>query len=657
MGKRLALGLLGSGLLVAGVTRGDGFQGTRFELEERSHIVDATVDRGVATLVVQRTILNTAPRSDQATFWIAVPEAAIATRLRSAGTNAKGERIWFEGELMEAEEAAKKYRELTGIGGYYPKDPALLSWRHQGELALQVFPVPARSTKVVEYTLKLPLSYANGAYRVELLQLGTKDVPAKVRFSPSHAEDSLRVNGIAVSPRSLIEASRPLDIELRPARAPRLDVALASVPFGEKRVLVHARVAAAPKLAEVPENAHIVVLFDNSRSHHDRDVALAAVRAYLGNFNAGTIDFILFDRELRSPIGHGLGVAEALSRLQALKLEPKNGSQLDLALARADAMLRSSPSASRRVVVVTDFKTRSELTPAKVSSLPWQSGAILHLASISSGTATLERDDESPWAALPRKTGGLFWTGAMGAVDKPSRAIFEEWARPKRIDKLTVKGLTGEFAAPSSLDEGQGFDHFDIAEKETGKVEIQGELWSRPYAAAFTPTAEEGKLWSALVFGSHLVSALTESEQMRLAQVGRAVSPVTSYLAIEPGVRPSTEGLDELEASGVGMGGGGLGIGLGSIGTVGHGRAASFDREAYLRARLKEAASGCGAQGREAGVVLEITLDEIVHVGAVELVPSHDVKSETCIRERLWALDLPAAFSDEFASHAVRTAL
>ena len=31
--------------------------------------------------------------------------------------------------------------ELTGVGGYYPKDPALLSWRSQSQLALQVFPV------------------------------------------------------------------------------------------------------------------------------------------------------------------------------------------------------------------------------------------------------------------------------------------------------------------------------------------------------------------------------------------------------------------------------------------------------------------------------------------------------------------------------------
>ena len=31
---------------------------------------------------------------------------------------------------------------------------------------------------------------------------------------------------------------------------------------------------------------------------------------------------------------------------------------------------------------------------------------------------------------------------------------------------------------------------------------------------------------------------------LRLARVGRAVSPVTSYLSMEPRVRPSTEGID-----------------------------------------------------------------------------------------------------------------
>ena len=46
--------------------------------------------------------------------------------------------------------------------------------------------------------------------------------------------------------------------------------------------------------------------------------------------------------------------------------------------------------------------------------------------------------------------------------------------------------------------------------------------------------ADAAKRWAALVFGSHLLSTLSEDEMMVLARHGGAVSPVTSYLAIEP---------------------------------------------------------------------------------------------------------------------------
>ena len=62
------------------------------------------------------------------------------------------------------------------------------------------------------------------------------------------------------------------------------------------------------------------------------------------------------------------------------------------------------------------------------------------------------------------------------------------------------------------------------------------------------------KLWSALVFGSNVLDELSEPEMMTLAMKGGAVSPVTSYLAIEPGVRPSTEGLDWGTGQGFGSG-------------------------------------------------------------------------------------------------------
>src|SRR5215471_20966267 len=150
----------------------DDFSGTRTEgLVERAHDAVVTMHRSHADVVVRRTVYNAADLSDQAEFMIDLPENAVATGLRTrAGSR------WFTGDLLEAEEAAAKYQELTGIGGYYPKDPALLSWQSQRLLALQVFPCPPHAEKTVEYTLTIPTDYRDGAFHVVLPRLGTEDV-------------------------------------------------------------------------------------------------------------------------------------------------------------------------------------------------------------------------------------------------------------------------------------------------------------------------------------------------------------------------------------------------------------------------------------------------------------------------------------------------
>ena len=134
---------------------------------------------------------------------------------------------------------------------------------------------------------------------------------------------------------------------------------------------------------------------------------------------------------------------------------------------------------------------------------------------------------------------------------------------------------------------------------------------------------------------------------MKLALLGGAVSPVTSYLATEPGVRPSTEGLEEVEGVGEGGGGRGEGIGLGSIGTLGHG--ASFDPEAFLRGRLAAAWRECGGPPGTARLTLETTLVEVVDVKAsVEAGPLR-----TCIEERAWELEPGAGFDQQWARWTV----
>src|SRR4029079_13407765 len=98
--------------------------------------------------------------------------------------------------------------------------------------------------------------------------------------------------------------------------------------------------------------------------------------------------------------------------------------------------------------------------------------------------------------------------------------------------------------------EGEAIERLEIDRETVRWAKLEGKLWGKRVEHRLSPDAGEARLWAALVVGSNLLDDLAEPEMMVLARRGRAVSPVTSYLAIEPGVRPSTEGIDGRGARG-----------------------------------------------------------------------------------------------------------
>ncbi|MFT3764699.1 MAG: hypothetical protein QM820_04160 [Minicystis sp.] len=661
MRSRLLLaGLLGLGLAAPSFAQADDVHGTRSEkLVEKTHWIALRVDRGHAELVVRRTVHNGGSRHDQASMWLNIPEDAVAVDLRTLSTK-DGKPIWYRGDLMEAEAAAEKYRELTGIGGYYPKDPALLSWRHPGLLALQVFPVPPGQPKTIEYTLALPTRYKGGRYHVTLPKLGTERVLPVVEVDPANEGDCVFIDDRAVPPKTSLTLAKDQTVFSVARRAPAtLEGALASMPIGPGRVVSHFRVDAAPRLSETPRGAHVVVIVDGSRSfsEHERRTGIAAVRAMLPHFADARVEVITFDREAKPRLGGFVPVSRAVAELGKLAVEPRNGSRIDDALARADALLAAVPSRiPKRIIAVTDLLTRSELTPDRVGPL-LKSGAILHVGVMKWGAPSLERDDEHEWSKVTRKTGGLVWSAAASDAAEDAAAmakVYEEWARPVRIHNFAVKARgidEGTFSFPPTLDEGEGIEDFRHGSADVTDVTVTGELWASPVRFAMKPDDGEARLWSALAFGApEILGSLSEPEMMVLAKRGHAVSPVTSLLAIEPGVRPSTEGL---ELSGVGEGGGGRaeGIGLGSIGTLGHG--GGFDHQGFLRAALARGLKSCGGAGRKATVVLETTRAEIVDVPRVAIDGAADAAMERCLREATWDVDSPIWFGASWQSWTV----
>ncbi len=637
----------------------DSFSGTRTEtLFERKHSGVLTLHHDHAQLVVQRTLYNSGFQSDQARFMLDLPRDAVATGLRSRGMGPKGP--WFEGELLEAEQAAAKYEELTGIGGHYPKDPALLSWQNQGLLALQVFPCPPQSEKVIEYTLHLPTTYERGAFRVKLDRLGTQDLPARVQLVSGDPAAQLQVDGKPFNSGGLLPqpSHGPLDLALIKG-LPALQVELATVPFAAGRVLTHYALRAAPQLSTVPKQASVVLIVDASRSTSSdfEEVAKIALDAYLSHLPDAKVELLTFDRRARQVFGGFRSAEHARAALRSLAFVRKNGSDVDRALFLADQLLAATPPASaRRVILLTDGFTRSSLTPERLRGALAASGALVHVGLLDVGQPQLSRIDDHPWSEVMHGTGGLVWRASAPANANPPdrQAIvraYEEWARPLRIDHISAYSDNSDLAetlSAAALREGEGRQELYIDAASTRSLNVSGELWASPVRMIAKPDATRERLWSALVFGSPTTFDLSEAEQMTLALKGGAVSPVTSYLAIEPGVRPSTDGLErssggyETRAPKVRMG----------ASKVANG-APYLDRAAFLADRLRPELERCGGRLGDAYVDLETTREEIVYVQLSGTLDPVEPAVFNCFTESAWALLLPAGFSETFESFRV----
>ncbi len=659
-----SVGLCALVLSYGGLTKADEVSGTRSEkLYETKHSVVVTMHRGYAELRVRRTVQNDGSKHDQAMFWINVPTAAVATSLRTLGS-VKGRAHWFDGELMEAEAAAEKYRELTGIGGYYPKDPALLSWRSQNLLALQVFPVAPSDTKTVEYTLLVPTTYGDGAHRFVLPGLGSEKLLAEVIVQRAGHRDSLRVAGAPVSSGHPIrqKLNEQVELALVPKVSEPVGGELAVAQAGDKRFVTHFSIEAAPRVSSLPKSAYVVIAVDASRSIESGNVNAmkSAAAAYLSHLPDAHVEVLSFDHEVHPRYGSFVDASRAAADFAAWNLTQKNGSAADLVLAEAEKLLAKTPAGHpRRIVLFTDALARSALKPDRLRAAVGKSGAVLHIGVMDYAPPHLERNDDHVWAAAARATGGLLWNAsATDATDaqKAQRAVYEEWARPLRIDQVQLfspdfaLGAGAEETPPTVLDEGQGYARTFIGSRAATWIRLEGELWSKPIQQVIHTDARASKRWAALAFGSDLLDSLSEPEQMKLAMFGGAVSPVTSYLAIEPGVRPSTEGLDWGSGTGTGFGSGVGRVRMAASSVSG--MAQALDRQQWLRDQISIGWLACGGTADSAHVSLESTRDEVVDVTKTEIGKTDPVL-ERCLQQAVWDLVLPAQFTEEWNTWSV----
>ncbi|CAN5864855.1 hypothetical protein BH11MYX3_BH11MYX3_02390 [soil metagenome] len=381
------------------------------------------------------------------------------------------------------------------------------------------------------------------------------DTPIFVPDAPANATEA-GVATISVEPP-------PIDL-----LAGRLGKVVAS----SKHSISRLELDLAPQLVPTPKRAQVVFVIDTSYSMEEAGVTaqLDLIAAYASHLPDAEIELVTFRRDAARVFGRFVPVRELDAALTAArkanKLELGNGSNLDRGALLAATILadRSGP---RRVVLTTDELVRESLTNqiALAAFTTLSPETVVHVivpAIDNDDRPSLTRNDEATFAQLATKHHGIYASlgGFPVKTVKDLAPTVLELVRPTRIENAAVTGFEIE---NSLLHEGEGVRLMIDTEAQPApfRVTLTGRLWSDPVKRELTANEPFSVATAAFVFGEDQHESLSEEEQMTVAMYGRAVSPVTSYVAAEPGTRPSPIGLTHGFGS----------FGSGRYGSIGHG--------------------------------------------------------------------------------------
>lgn len=405
----------------------------------------------------------------------------------------------------------------------------------------------------------------------------------------------------------------------------------------------------APQLVPTPKRAQVVFVVDTSYSMLESglDAQLALISAYATHVPDAEIEIVTFRRAAGRVFGRFVPVRELDASIAAAKKAGRfalgNGSNLDLG-AQLAAQALAERTGPRRVVLATDEMFKDALTSkialGALSTL--SADTVVHVVVPKIDTddrPTLARRDDAAFAPLATTHHGIYVDlgGFPVRTVKDLAPTVLELVRPTRIEQASITGFTLE---QPFLREGDGLRLMIDTDGKPApdRVTLTGTLWSDPVTKVFSASAPFSVQTAAFVFGGDMHEGLSPEEQMTVAMMGRAVSPVTSYVAAEPGTRPSPIGLDR----GYGT------IGSGRYGTIGHGSGMGMgmgvppiDWE-----RLIDSAACLASEKPSAPWTITLEVETTV----MEVV---DVRAKTpgrmaaCLAEVAWQLKLPADRFDD----------
>ncbi len=354
-----------------------------------SHRVDAVVDRGLASTIVEEVFENTTNETLEGTFTFTLPPDALVSDLV----------LWVGDDPVPAEvvEKSRAKRIFKGIvdDTVRPKDPALLEWKSGQTVSLSIFPIAPKSSRRVRFRFEERLPEWNGRgqyvfpfsseratevaqFSMRVRLLGARDVAADELgpgLTPSLSTDELGSTVTIDSQRATPQRSLVVPyVRSVPALEHLIDAESESGILDRPGTL-RVDVTTDPEdVLPSPVVGDLAVVIDRSASQSKATLARQTeiAKAVLADLDSSERFVILAcDSACETFPARGMASTDALevdrasTWLEALK--PRGAS--DIAASIEDATARLEDSASRRLVVLGDgIATSGAIAPHAVAA-------------------------------------------------------------------------------------------------------------------------------------------------------------------------------------------------------------------------------------------------------------------------------------------------
>ncbi|HEX6883928.1 MAG TPA: VIT and VWA domain-containing protein [Planctomycetota bacterium] len=539
-------------------------------LVARVEVVD-----GVASTNLRQTWRNDGGGDAEATWILPLPEGAVADGLTLTVNG-----VVMAGEVLGAGEARGIYEDIVRRR----RDPALLEYLGRGCLRARIFPIPPRGEAQVDVSFRALLPERLGLRRWSLA-LGAAGAGglAPERLVLDLAIRSRKPIKNAYAPLAAIQVLQKGDHEVRasfegtPAQLAGAELAvyygLSEAEFGLD-LLTHRSAGAeegtflmlvSPKRewqsAETLRKS-IAFVLDTSGSMEGKKIAQAkeALRSFLESLGPDdTFDVVPFATEAEPFFGTRVPasperVAEARARVE--KLTAAGGTNIQAAL---EGALRGTSDDGRVPIIV--FLTDGEPTVGvtvpdeirKAVRAANARGARVFVLGVGNTVNTHLLDQ------LAAENGGARdYVREEERLDEKTRALFAKLAHPVMTDlALTIDGLAPTKLVPAKLPDLFAGDRIELFGRYAGEgahaIRLTGVVGGvrREYVYEGTFARETGgetaflaPLWAERRVGVLLdqirlngTNAELVAEVERLGKEYRIVTPYTSHLAVEPGLR------------------------------------------------------------------------------------------------------------------------